>query len=117
MKRLPNGIPILYELHNEVEFEDEFGSYKKDLYIRLIWHKGFRWCISTGDFVMSDKSLVNCAMSAIRILLTGKLTPCYYRLKEYSETIKKDIPYADDQYTKNKTKRCNHDCDNCIWYD
>ena len=83
MKRLKNGIPVLYELHHEVEYVDDFGEYTMDLYIRLIWSKGLHWMISTGDLSVCDTSLTKCAMFAIRILLKGNQTPCYYRLKEH----------------------------------
>ena len=87
MKRMTNGLPILYELHHSVEFEDEFGKYTKDLYIRLIWNKGFHWGISTGDFSTWDRSLPKCAMFALRTLLKGNLTPCYYRLREHIDKL------------------------------
>ena len=83
IKRMPNGIPVLYELYHKVNFEDQFGDYTKHLYIRLIWNKGLHWGIDTGDFSVWDKSLPKCAMHAIRVLLKGNLTPCYYRLEDH----------------------------------
>ena len=83
MKHMPNGIPILYERKNTIDFSDEFGKYKMVVYLRLVWNKGLYWGISTGDFSTWNKSLPQCIMDAIQILLKGNLTPCYYRLKEH----------------------------------
>lgn len=85
MKRLPNGIPILYQQQQTVEFTDAFGEgkkYTKTFTVTLVWHKGFHWGISTGDFSCWDKRLSKCVIFALRILETDG-SPRYYRLKDH----------------------------------
>ena len=68
MKHMPNGIPILKEYSETIKLDD--GS-SRTFMMRLIWTKGFKWCISTNNWTCSERSLFKCVIMVMRVMFAN----------------------------------------------